>query len=67
MSGKMQMNYKISGSGVLTVDGDAIYISVPDKGDFNLARLISDLDGCAVKFSFSYDEDYEVVEEKEDY
>lgn len=66
MSGKMQMNYKFSGSGVLTVDGDAIYISVPDKGDYNLARLLSDLDGCAVKFSFSYDEDYEAVEETED-
>lgn len=36
-----------------------ITICVEDKGEFNLARVLDDLDGCAVKFSFSYDEDYE--------
>lgn len=66
MSDKMQMNYKVSGSGVLTVDGDAIYISVADKGDFNLARILSILDGCSVKFNFSCDEDCEAAEETEE-
>lgn len=58
MADKMQKNYKVSGSGVLSIEGDAIYVTVEDKGDFNLAEVLSDLDGCAVKFSFSYDEDY---------
>lgn len=59
MADKMQKNYKVSGSGVLSIDGDAIYISIEEKGDFNLAKVLADLDECAVKFSFSYDEDYE--------
>lgn len=59
MADKMQKNYKISGSGVLNINGDKIIISVEDKGDFNLANVLADLDGCSVKFSFSYDEDYE--------
>lgn len=54
---KMQKNYKISGSGILSIDGDGIYISVEDKGDFNLASVLVDLNEKPVKFSFSYDED----------
>lgn len=59
MADSMKKNYKVSGSGILSIDGDKIIISVEDKGDFNLANVLSDLDGCGVKFSFSYDEDYE--------
>lgn len=59
MADKMTKNYKVSGSGVLNIDGDVITVSVEDRGDFNLAKVLSDLNGCAVKFSFSYDEDYE--------
>ena len=59
MAGKMQKTYKISGSGALNIDGDTIVILVEDKGEFNLANVLADLNGCAVKFSFSYDEDYE--------
>jgi hypothetical protein len=59
MADKMQKNYKVSGSGVLNINGDKIVVSVEDKGDFNLANVLADLDGCSVKFSFSYDEDYE--------
>lgn len=59
MADKMTKNYKVSGSGVLNIDGSVITISVEDRGDFNLATVLSDLNGCAVKFSFSYDEDYE--------
>ena len=63
MADKMTKNYKVSGSGVLDINGDVITISVEDKGDFNLAKVLSDLNRCAVKFSFSYDEDYaETVE-----
>ena len=59
MADSMKKNYKISGSGVLSIDGDAITISVADKDDFNLANVLRDLNDCYVKFSFSYDEDYE--------
>ena len=59
MADKMTKNYKVSGSGVLNINDDMITICVEDKGEFNLARVLADLDGCAVKFSFSYDEDYE--------
>ena len=60
----MQKNYRVSGSGVLNINDDMITICIEDKGEFNLARVLSDLDGCAVKFSFSYDEDYEEVDEE---
>ena len=59
MADSMKKNYKISGSGVLNIEDDMITICCEDKGEFNLARVLADLDGCAVKFSFSYDEDYE--------
>lgn len=59
MADKMTKNYKVSGSGVLNIENDMIVVCVEDKGEFNLARVLADLNGCAVKFSFSYDEDYE--------
>ena len=59
MADKMQKNYKVSGSGVLSIDDDKIVVLVEDKGEFNLARVLADLNGCAVKFSFSYDEEYD--------
>ena len=62
MAGKITKNYKVAGNGTLNIDGDTITISVEDKGDFNLAQLLSELDGCEVKFNFSYNEDYEEPE-----
>ena len=59
MADMMKKNYKISGSGVLCIEDDMITICVEDKGEFNLAKVLDDLNNCAVKFSFSYDEDYE--------
>jgi len=64
MADSMKKNYKVSGSGVLNINDDMITICIEDKGEFNLARVLLDLDGCAVKFSFSYDEDYEEVDEE---
>ena len=58
MADKMTKNYKVSGSGVLYIDGDSISIDVEDKGEFNLAAVLSNLNNKPVKFSFSYDEDY---------
>lgn len=63
MADKLNKNYKISGSGVLCIEDDMITICVEDKGEFNLAKVLNVLNGCAVKFSFSYDEDYEDFEE----
>lgn len=60
MADSMKKNYKVSGSGVLSIDGDTITISIADKGDYNLAVVLSELDGFDVKFSFSHDEDYSV-------
>ena len=62
MADSMKKNYKVSGSGVLYIDGDAISIGIEDKGDFNLASVLADLNDKPVKFSFSYDEDYEEPE-----
>ncbi len=64
MADKMTKNYKVSGSGILYIDGDLIMVSVEDKGDFNLATVLADLNERPVKFSFSYDEDYEEPEIK---
>lgn len=63
MANSMKKNYKVSGSGVLDIDGDLIIICCEDLGEFNLARVLADLDGRDVKFSFSYDEDYGEEEE----
>ena len=63
MADSMKKNYKVSGSGFLTIDGDRIMVAVEDKGEFNLANVLSDLNECSVKFSFSYDEDYSESEE----
>ena len=64
MADSMKKNYKVSGSGFLSIDGDAIIIAVEDKGEYNLARVIADLNNHPVKFSFSYDEEYEATEEE---
>lgn len=65
MADFMKKNYKVSGSGFLTIEGDRITVAVEDKGEFNLANVLSDLNECSVKFSFSYDEDYSESEEDE--
>lgn len=61
MADTMKRNYKISGSGVLCIEGSEITVIVADRGDFNLASVLADLNDKPVKFSFSYDEDYEEV------
>ena len=63
MADSMKKNYKVSGSGFLSIDGDTITISVEDKGEYNLANVLADLNDRPVKFSFSYDEEYEEEEE----
>lgn len=59
MADVMKKNYKISGSGILDINGNTITIVCEDKGEYNLALVLADLTDKPVKFSFSYDEDYE--------
>ena len=65
MADSMKKNYKISGSGTLVIDGNEIAILCGDAGEFNLAAVLAELDGCAVKFSFSHDEEYGVEANEE--
>lgn len=65
MADVMKKNYKISGSGTLVIDGDEITILCGDAGEFNLAAVLAELDGCYVKFSFSHDEEYGVEVDEE--
>lgn len=59
MANSIKKHYEISGYGVLSIDGDKITISVDDGGDFNLTRVIRELDGCPVRFNFSYNWNYD--------
>lgn len=58
MANSIKKRYEISGCGVISIDGDRITISVEDGEDFNLARVIRELDGCPVRFNFAYNWDY---------
>ena len=62
MADEMKKKYRISGSGVLCIEGDTISILVEDRGEFNLASVLADLNDKPVKFNFAYDEDYEEPE-----
>jgi hypothetical protein len=62
MADSMKKNYKVSGSGLLAIEGDRIIVCCEDKGEYNLARVLADLNDHPVKFSFSYDEEYEEEE-----
>lgn len=64
MADSMKKNYKVSGSGFLSIEGDRIIVCCEDKGEFNLAKVLADLNEHPVKFSFSYDEEYEAEDEE---
>lgn len=59
MADSMKKNYKVSGSGMLYIEDGDIIIGVEDKGEFSLSTVLADLHERPVKFSFSYDEEYE--------
>lgn len=56
MADSVKKSYRISGSGVLSIDGDMIIVCCEDGGEFNLAHILADFDNCDVDFSFSHDE-----------
>lgn len=59
MADSMKRNYKISGSGLLSVVDGRISVICEDKGEYDLSIVLEDLNDRPVKFNFSYDEDYE--------
>ena len=59
MADKITKKFNITMSGLLTIDGDALFISCEDGAqDVNLAKLLADFDGRPVKISCNYDEEY---------
>lgn len=51
---------KLSGSGILAIDDDVLYIENPDTGEFiDLRVLFKDFLDKPIKLSVVYDYDYE--------
>ena len=53
-------NYKLSATGILSVENDVVSLENPDTGELiNLSNLLSDFTDRTIKLSVAYDEDYE--------
>lgn len=64
MADKITRNYKVAASGVLNVYSNGkITVQLEDRGEVALDELLVDFDGKSVKFSCSYDEEYESNED----
>lgn len=66
MSDKITKNYKVAATGILSIDGERICISVEDKGDIALDALLRDFNNKAIRLNCSYDEEYVAKEEVDD-
>ena len=61
MGQKISKKYSLNIEGVVNIDDDNnIYVSVEDKGDYNLADLMDAFNGNECKISVSFDEEYGV-------
>ena len=59
MAQKVSKKFSLSIQGVVNIDEDGrIFISVEDRGDFDLAELMAEFDGNECKIAVSYDEEY---------
>ena len=59
MADKITKKFNSTMSGLLTIDGDALFISCEDGAqDVNLAKLLVDFADRPVKISVNYDEEY---------
>ena len=58
MAQKVQKKYSLSIQGVVEINDGHITICVEDKGEYDLATLMSAFDGNECKISVSYDEEY---------
>ena len=63
MAQKVSKKYSLNIQGVVSIDEDGkTYVSVEDRGDFEVDELLRDFDGKECKISVNYDEDYVPIE-----
>ncbi len=66
MAQKISKKYALNIQGVVSIDEDnRIYVSVQDKGDYDLADLMDIFNGNECKISVSFDEEYGVEASEE--
>lgn len=58
MAQKVQRKYTLNIQGVVEINDGRITVCVEDKGEYDLASLMSAFDGNECKISVSYDEEY---------
>ena len=59
MAQKVSKKYSLNIQGVIGFDEDGkVYVSVEDRGDFELDELLRDFNDKECKISVNYDEDY---------
>ena len=58
MAQKIQRKYALNIQGVVEINDGHITVCVEDKGEYDLAALMSAFDGNECKISVSYDEEY---------
>lgn len=58
MAQKVQKKYSLSIQGIVEINDGRITVCVEDKGEYDLASLMSAFDGNECKISVSYDEEY---------
>lgn len=67
MAQKVSKKYSLNIQGVISFDEDGkAYVSVEDRGDFELDELLRDFNDKECKISVNYDEDYVPVEVDEE-
>lgn len=63
MAQKVSKKYSLNIQGVVSIDEDGkAFVSVEDRGDFEIDELLKDFDGKECKISVNYDEDYVPIE-----
>lgn len=66
MAHKISKKYALNIQGVVSINDDnRIYVSVQDKGDYDLADLMDIFNGNECKISVSFDEEYGVETNEE--
>ena len=67
MAQKVSRKYSLNVNGVISFDENGkVYVSVEDRGDFELDELLRDFNDKECKISVNYDEDYVPVEVDEE-
>lgn len=67
MAQKVSRKYSLNVNGVISFDENGkAYVSVEDRGDFELDELLRDFNDKECKISVNYDEDYVPIEVDEE-